>query len=249
MDRNKVRYEELCPAEFLERVKETPVAYLPLGTLEWHGPHMPLGADGIQSEELFLRVAEEAGGIVLPKLFLGPDRFYHDPQKEWYGMDICTGDSLTPYPPQQLPGSAYWVPDEQYREMILRIGRNLSRAGFRVLIAHGHGPSIWQFTALKERLLEECGLVCATAFDFVEDPRLRYQNDHAAANETSIVMAVRPELVRMEHLRDPADQVAMAGVSPMTHASPEYGREILEANLRALCAAVPQLVEKARGNV
>ena len=46
----KVLYEELLPEECVQRIKEMPVAYLPLGTLEWHGPHMPLGADGIQSK-------------------------------------------------------------------------------------------------------------------------------------------------------------------------------------------------------
>ena len=39
-----------------------PVAFLPLGTLEWHGPHMPLGADGIQSKELFIELAGKMGG-------------------------------------------------------------------------------------------------------------------------------------------------------------------------------------------
>ena len=70
----KVLYEELLPEECVQRIKEMPVAYLPLGTLEWHGPHMPLGADGIQSKELFVRVAEKVGGVVLPMLFMGPDR-------------------------------------------------------------------------------------------------------------------------------------------------------------------------------
>ncbi len=51
----KVLYEELCPAEFQERLQACPVAYLPLGTLEWHGPHLPLGADGIQSQEHLYR--------------------------------------------------------------------------------------------------------------------------------------------------------------------------------------------------
>ena len=64
----KVLYEELLPEECVQRIKEMPVAYLPLGTLEWHGPHMPLGADGIQSKELFVRVAEKVGGVVLPIL-------------------------------------------------------------------------------------------------------------------------------------------------------------------------------------
>ena len=143
----KVLYEELCPAEFQDRLQACPVAYLPLGTLEWHGPHLPLGADGIQSQELFIRTAERIGGIVLPKLFLGPDRFYHAPERELYGMDICTGGTIVPYEMQQLPGSAYWMPDEEYRGMILRIGANLSRAGFKILAAHGHGPSIRQFGA------------------------------------------------------------------------------------------------------
>ena len=61
----KVLYEELLPEECVQRIQEMPVAYLPLGTLEWHGPHMPLGADGIQSKELFVRVAEKVGGVVL----------------------------------------------------------------------------------------------------------------------------------------------------------------------------------------
>ena len=52
----KVLYEELFPDEFAERIKKMPVAFLPLGTLEWHGPHMPLGADGIQSKELFIEM-------------------------------------------------------------------------------------------------------------------------------------------------------------------------------------------------
>ena len=61
----KVLYEELLPEECVQRIQEMPVAYLPLGTLEWHGPHMPLGADGIQSKELFVRVAEKVGGVVV----------------------------------------------------------------------------------------------------------------------------------------------------------------------------------------
>ena len=35
---DKVLYEELCPKEFEERITVCPIAYLPLGTLEWHGP-------------------------------------------------------------------------------------------------------------------------------------------------------------------------------------------------------------------
>ena len=105
----KVLYEELLPEECVQRIQEMPVAYLPLGTLEWHGPHMPLGADGIQSKELFVRVAEKVGGVVLPMLFMGPDRVFYDRGTAFYGMDINTEGALNTYCVQQMKGSAYWM--------------------------------------------------------------------------------------------------------------------------------------------
>jgi creatinine amidohydrolase len=41
----KVRYEELLPHEMEEIMKGKPIAYLPFGTLEWHGLHLTLGND------------------------------------------------------------------------------------------------------------------------------------------------------------------------------------------------------------
>ena len=70
MSNDKVRYTELLPHEFRRRLADRPVAYLPLGTLEWHGEHLPLGSDGIISEGLMVRCARELGGIVLPPLHL-----------------------------------------------------------------------------------------------------------------------------------------------------------------------------------
>ncbi len=66
-------YKQLTPTEFRARLAAAPVAYLPLGTLEWHGPHLPLGADGLQSQGFFVHLAEQVGGIILPMLFLGSD--------------------------------------------------------------------------------------------------------------------------------------------------------------------------------
>ena len=117
----KVLYEELLPEEFVQRMQEMPVAYLPLGTLEWHGPHMPLGADGIQSKELFVRVAEKVGGVVLPILFMGPDRVFHDHEKSFYGMDINTEGALHTYYVQQLKGSAYWLEKELFQDYLRSI--------------------------------------------------------------------------------------------------------------------------------
>ena len=146
----KVLYEELLPEECVQRIKEMPVAYLPLGTLEWHGPHMPLGADGIQSKELFVRVAEKVGGVVLPILFMGPDRVFHDGDKAFYGMDINTEGALNTYHVQQMKGSAYWLEKGLFQDYLRSIFAQLSRAGIRIVVGHGHGPSTHAFQELAE---------------------------------------------------------------------------------------------------
>jgi creatinine amidohydrolase/Fe(II)-dependent formamide hydrolase-like protein len=52
--------------------------------------------------------------------------------------------------------------------------------------------------------------------------------DHAAAKETSITMALHPDLVFMEYLAaDPVGPVAVAGLDPRTNAGPELGNRIL----------------------
>jgi len=66
------------------------------------------------------------------------------------------------------------------------------------------------------------------------------QSDHAAANETSIMMALHPALVHMEHLpRDPAEQpLAIIGKDPRTHASPAHGQKIIAAHLDRMEAVI-----------
>lgn len=71
---DKVDYEELLPHEFENRISCMPLAYVPLGTLEWHGHQNLLGADFIQARGFFRIAARRLGGIVLPPIWLGPDK-------------------------------------------------------------------------------------------------------------------------------------------------------------------------------
>jgi len=130
MPKQKVLYSELTPKEFRERIAQAPIAYLPLGTLEWHGEHLPLGADGLQSQGFFIELAKEIGGIVLPMLFLGPDRKEVVDEKDYYGMDIFGFRDL---PPQQLDGSVYWIEDGLFRQLIESALHLLKRAGFKIV--------------------------------------------------------------------------------------------------------------------
>lgn len=224
-----VFYEELTPKEFKERMEVCPVGYLPLGTIEWHGTHNPLGVDMLESKELFALAAERFGGIVFPPLFLGPDRRVEKDGVEYFGMDVYF-DRLKcpPYPLQQFPGSCYWVPDDTYRLILRSIFAQAARAGFKVLVGVGHGPSTEEFFALAEEAKEKYGLTLLTPSCDGFTPKLI--SDHAAKSETSAMLYFRPELVHMENL-DPTPGNFPPGVSgpdPRTEASAEYTASILE---------------------
>lgn len=72
----KYKYEEMLPQEFLEKVKELPVFFVPTGLLEWHGDHLPLGLDGLKAHGLCMAAAKKlGGGIVLPTNYFGRPGF------------------------------------------------------------------------------------------------------------------------------------------------------------------------------
>ncbi len=228
----KVLYEELTPTEFRERIAKAPVAYLPLGTIEWHGEHLPLGSDGLQSKGFFEMLAREAGGIVYPMLFLGPDRMQVIDEKEYYGMDysVREEDSELFYPVQQLDGSSYWIAEEEFGVIMEASLKQISRAGFKVLVAHGHGPSTNFLREHTGEWEERYGLKILNCWGYLDDEGMGIMVDHAAMNETSLVMALRPDLVHMDYLPSDASKwpLGVSGKDPRVHASAEKGAEILE---------------------
>lgn len=185
-----VQYSYLRPSQFRERLQQLPLAYLPLGTLEWHGEHLPLGADSLQSEALMIRAAEKFGGIVLPPLFLGPDRRMDREDGSYIiGMDYAKSTS----PHQQLPGSAYWVSDDFFIQLLENILGQLKRAGFKAVFAHGHGPSRKRWCENIPRWEQQFGLNLKGITDEEKD-QWDFMNDHAARNETSIMLYTHPGL-------------------------------------------------------
>ncbi|MCF0105152.1 MAG: creatininase family protein [Holdemanella sp.] len=232
----KYKWIEMHPDEFVQARDAFPVCYLPLGTLEWHGYHLPLGADGIQSEELFKRTALKVGGIVMPMLFLGPDKR----EEDYMGMDICRENRVEPYANQKLVGSAYWVEDRLFEEMLLQIAYNVSRMGFKVLVAHGHGPSAYAFMKLKDTIEKRYNLICICPFEFIND-EYAYMNDHASSNETSILMAIDKDYVHMEYMKD---KRGLKGLDPVIYSTLSYGNDIMDRNVETLCKKLQSIINQ-----
>jgi len=224
----KVRYDELLPYEFRKRLAERPIAYLPLGTLEWHGEHLPLGSDAIQSEGLMVQCARRFGGIVMPPIHLGPDRAKPtDGGMMLVGMDYA--ESTTP--PRQLDGSCYWVPAGFHLLMVDAILAQLKRAGFRAVFADGHGPSR---SSWVENLPERQARFGLKLFGVTRDigRQWKSQVDHAARNETSLMMHLRPGLVDLSQLPSARSTwpQGVAGEDPRD-ATAAYGKECLEKSV------------------
>lgn len=224
----KVRYEELRPHEFRKRLAERPIAYLPLGTLEWHGEHLPLGSDALQSEGLMAECARRFGGIVMPPIYLGPDRA--KPTEDGHmliGMDYA--ESTTP--PRQLDGSCYWVPAGFHLLMVDAILAQLKRAGFRAVFADGHGPSR---TSWVENLSERQARFGLKLFGVTRDIARQWKSqvDHAARNETSLMMHLRPGLVDLSQLPSARSTwpQGVAGEDPRD-ATAAYGKECFEKSV------------------
>jgi creatinine amidohydrolase len=234
---DNVQYTELLPHEFRARLAACPVGYLPLGTLEWHGEHCAFGADALIAGGLFARAAQMFGGIVFPPLFLGPDRAQSGSQNSLLiGMDYAE----TTTPARQLDGSCYWIPEGLFLLLCENIIGQAKRAGFTVLIADGHGPSRWAW-ARNVGAWEARYDIRLISVDR-DLPGWRSQIDHAAKNETSLMLALRPDLVDLARL--PADRASwpqgVGGEDPRD-ATADHGQACLDACLALLEARLQAL--------
>lgn len=54
-----------------EAFKKEPVILIPIGAVEAHGPHLPLGADTMVAHEVSVRAAEQSEALVVPPIWYG----------------------------------------------------------------------------------------------------------------------------------------------------------------------------------
>jgi len=175
------RFETLRPDELREAVNASPVVYWPLGLLEHHGWHLPVGYDGIKADRLCQRMAERTGGLILPTM--------------WWG---ALGGH------QEFAWTLYQDPAAAER-IVADTCRKLPAMGFRaVVLVAGHYP--WQqiLDAAMPAVVEERPetlFLYGTEASIAKDLGAPLEGDHAARWETTYGLALMPELVRMEALQ------------------------------------------------
>ena len=240
-----VEYIKLRPRELVKKREETPVAYIGLGVLEWHGFQNPLGLDGLKADGVAIHLAKKIGGITMPPLYWGEVRsdlceLVVDPSvSKWLPSYINTDQTVEICKEMKLEKSDFledakrsektgW---ELYERLLIRIFFQIETLGFKVIIPiPGHFPLIPPCKRAIEAYVNEGGkskIFMLEDHMFADDGRA---GDHAAKFETSIMMALYPELVDMNELDTDLSEpnLGVIGPDPREHASLEFGNEILE---------------------
>jgi creatinine amidohydrolase/Fe(II)-dependent formamide hydrolase-like protein len=191
----KVQFEEMFPWEFAEALAKAPICYLPLGTLEWHGEHNAVGLDTLKAQALCLRAAQLSGGIVVPPFYWSSDSREDLPEGGYLTGGIEHGERY------HVPGSMFWIRPETFQNLLLDMFEAMWRRGFRaIVVISGH----WSENLPVIRLSGEQFLAQhpETGWLLLTDQELatgfHYPAEHAAGGETSLLMAIRPELVDLE---------------------------------------------------
>jgi creatinine amidohydrolase len=169
------------------RDADTSLAILPVGSTEQHGPHAPLGVDFVSAEAIAGRAAEryesEHGGevVVAPTVPVGV-------AEEHRAFD-----------------GTLWVTEDSFRAYVGDVLRSLAGSGFdRVVVVNGHGGNTGALAEICMRVTRdgECYAVPFTWFDIVDS---ELPLGHGGPVETSMMLAIAPDLVREERYPEAAE--------------------------------------------
>lgn len=177
----KLKYEEMLPHELAAARDAAPLVYFPIGSLEYHGFHLPTGFDAMHAYAHCLQAAAATGGVVLPLTFWG-----------FRGHEGFPGSLL--------------VSEQTVASLARDVLGLLTSQGYRlVVIMTGHWPDV------QGALLADVAAAHMAAHPevraLVVDPFNLHPTDrpieHAGRVETSAMLYLRPDLVEMQRLEEP----------------------------------------------
>jgi creatinine amidohydrolase len=230
----EVRLDRLRPAAIQAAMARAPIAWIPLGALEYHADHLPNGTDGITGQGLLVRAARLAGGVVLP----------------WSYLTMGT---------LALPWSFRYDP-ALVAEALRQTLRQLPAHGARVAVVHsGHAPL--DLDHLVKRVCAEVeaeGIgLRAMGLTYLELNAVSGTGlgtdwpvavDHAATMETSWVAALEPDLVATDALPDDPAATVLGVYGP----NPRFTVDAVRAEAQVQAAAAllaDRALDLVRGDV
>lgn len=169
--------------EVAKAITSFPVAILPLGATEQHGHHLPLGTDIFLAEGISRKLSEKTGALLLPTLSFG---------YSWVWRDI--------------PGTLS-MQQHHVEAVIKDIAHSVSRYGIKLLVlVNGHDANNSSMKYAARELMDELDMSVIYLFypniesviDMHCDSHTWHGMIHACEFETSLMLALKPELVQMD---------------------------------------------------
>ena len=218
-----VQWERLLPAEFRTAQQALPVVYLPLGTVEWHGEHNALGLDALKAHQLCMLAARRAGGIVHPPLYGGMG-----------GLDM---------PATVVIEGEYEWDNHLLRPWLEKLCSEFQRQGFRAIIMltghYGHNQQI-VVREVAARMTERLQIPVLGTPEYWLAQDAGYLGDHAGIGETSLLMYLHPELVRIERIHNDPDYGKTDEIAK--GASAELGRTYADVIVERLAGVAQNML-------
>lgn len=176
--------QEMCWPDVQEYLKTCDMVIIPIGSTEQHGPHMPLGTDYYEALELSKLVSARTGVLVAPVVMAGYS-VYHS----------------------GFPGTLSLKP-ETLEQVLFETCEMLMKYGFRkFMFLNYHGGNsfiennvIHRINHTTEAAAVRIGIRASFQKGSKEAAPLDY---HAGISETSIMLYLKPELVKMERIEKP----------------------------------------------
>ena len=187
--------------------KKHALVILPIGAIEQHGPHLPVGVDSL--------LAQAWLDHALPRL--------PAPAPVWVAPPLWYGQSQEH---REFPGTLS-LATRTLRRLVLTAARQLHALGFRhlaILNTHGGNSAVLVYTLreIQETLDMRAGMI-RPGGEVNLNPREATAGFHAGQWETALMLAVAPATVRMERAgtcyppADPAGELRPVN-APATHA-------------------------------
>ena len=147
-------------------------AIVPIGSLEQHGSHLPVATDAILAEEIAKRVSMLVDAFVLPCIYYGVSSEH----KPLFNVSLR---------------------NETFTAMIGDICESLAENGIsRIVLLNAHYGNDAALASTVQKIMDKAPkgtLVYSLSYWLVHD-----EIGHADANETSLMLAIRPDLVNMK---------------------------------------------------
>ena len=246
-----VRYERLRPAQVAAQRQACPVAYLPIGTIEWHGEHNPVGLDTLKIHALLEKCAEQIGGLVFPPLYYGENREQALMESNPEHCDAIAARMDLPsanFAPGHMvePIAAQ---NRNYHSLLVHICHQIKSLGFKVLvIGAGHYPLLDHARSAvaffhQEQSRPRMITWAMTGYELVRGQFVPC-GDHAGKWESSLLMYLDPGMQDLSLLpKDPGVSLVGASNNGVQDSNAEFGRQAVDAIVAAVRDRVKEFLD------